>query len=94
MASSLGASFGVAISATIFAAFAADASGVQWLDGVIAYLGRQDNVGVRQAAFLAFAVNLLLAIASIASVMLTIPNTRSGAATGATVPATAKSSSD
>ena len=80
MASSLGASFGVAISATIFTAFAADGTSVQWLDGVIAYLGRQENVAVREAALLAFGVNLLMAIAAIISVMLTIPKSKAGVA--------------
>ena len=80
MASSLGASFGVAISATIFTTFAADGGSVQWLDGVISYLGRQDNVAVREAALYAFGVNLLMTVAAIVSVMLTIPKTRSGAA--------------
>lgn len=78
MPSSLGASFGVAISATIFSAVAGDASSVQWIDGVITQLGRQDNVAVRQADMIAFAVNLGMALAAIASVMLTVPKTRRG----------------
>src|SRR5690554_5437374 len=80
MASSLGASFGVAISATIFTAFAADGTSVQWLDGIISYLGRQDNVAVREAALFAFGVNLLMTVAAIISVMLTIPKGKPGAA--------------
>ena len=73
MASSLGASFGVAISATIFTALSESNSSVQWIEGVISYLGRQDNLAVRQAAFFALAVNLLMVVAAIASIMLTIP---------------------
>ncbi len=73
MASSLGASFGVAISATAFTMLSNDPSSVQWIEGVISYLGRQDNVGIRQAAFFAFVVNLVMAIAAIISVMLTVP---------------------
>ena len=73
MASSLGASFGVAISATIFTALSQSNTSVQWIEGVISYLGRQDNLAVRQAAFFALAVNLLMVIAAIVSIMLTIP---------------------
>ena len=73
MASALGASFGVAISATVFWALANDNTSVQWIDGVISYIGRQDNVAIREAAFFAFGVNLLMAIAAIVSVILTVP---------------------
>lgn len=73
MASSLGASFGVAISATVLSAFTTDASSIQWIEGVITYLGRQDNTAVREAALFAYGVNLLMAIAAIISIMVTIP---------------------
>lgn len=73
MASSLGASFGVAISATVLTAFSADASSIQWIEGVISYLGRQDNTAVREAALFAYGVNLLMAIAAIVSIVATIP---------------------
>jgi len=73
MASSLGASFGVAISATIFTALSTSNSSVQWIEGAISYLGRQDNLAIRQAAFFALAVNLLMVVAAIVSIMLTIP---------------------
>jgi DHA2 family multidrug resistance protein-like MFS transporter len=74
MASSLGASFGVAISATIFTALSENNRSVTWIEGVISYLGRQDNLAVRQAAFFALAVNLLLVLAAILSIMLMIPS--------------------
>lgn len=73
MASSLGASFGVAISATIFTALSETNRSVRWIEGVISYLGRQDNLAIRQAAFLALAINLLMVIAAIVSIMVTIP---------------------
>ena len=73
MASSLGASFGVAISATVLTAFTADPTSIQWIEGVISYLGRQDNVAVREAAFFAFGINLLMTFAAIVSIMATIP---------------------
>ena len=76
MASSLGASFGVAISAAIFTALSAGNESIHWLDGVITFAGRQDNVAVRQAAMIALAFNLLMVVAAIVSIMLTVPNTR------------------
>src|SRR5690554_796971 len=77
MASSLGASFGVAVSATVLSALSADASSIQWIEGVISYLGRQDNTAIREAAFFAYGVNLLMAIAAIVSIMATIPKSPS-----------------
>jgi DHA2 family multidrug resistance protein-like MFS transporter len=73
MASSLGASFGVAISATVFTALSESDRSTQWIEGVISYLGRQDNLAVRKAAFFALAINLLMVVAAIVSVMVTIP---------------------
>ncbi len=76
MASSLGASFGVAISAAVFTALSADGTTVQWFEGVIAYIGRQDNLAVRQAALVALGVNLLMVVGAVISIMLTIPKGR------------------
>ena len=75
MASSLGASFGVAISAAIFTALNGS-DGTNWLDGVITFAGRQDNLAVRQAAMVALAFNLLMVVAAIVSIMLTVPGGR------------------
>jgi len=80
MASSLGASFGVAISAAIFAALSADTTSTRWLEGVITFAGRQNNIAVRQAALVALAFNLLMVVAAIASIMLTVPTHRDGGA--------------
>lgn len=76
MASSLGASFGVAISAAIFTALSADSESTRWLEGVITFAGRQDNLAVRQAALIALGFNLLMVVAAIASIMLTVPKGR------------------
>jgi DHA2 family multidrug resistance protein-like MFS transporter len=76
MASSLGAAFGVAISAAIFTALSADRAPTRWLDGVITFAGRQDNLAVRQAALVALAFNLLMVVAAIAVIVLTIPRDR------------------
>ena len=76
MASSLGASFGVAISAAIFTALSVDTDPTPWLDGVITFAGRQDNVALRQAALIALAFNLLMVVAAIVSIMVTVPKGR------------------
>ncbi|HTK48411.1 MAG TPA: MFS transporter [Gemmatimonadaceae bacterium] len=73
MASSLGASFGVAISAAIFTALSADTAPASWVAGALTFAGRQNNLAVREAAFVAFAANLLMVVAAVASIMLTIP---------------------
>jgi DHA2 family multidrug resistance protein-like MFS transporter len=73
MASSLGASFGVAISATVFTALSKSNESVRWIEGVISYVGRQDNLAVRKAAFFALAINLSMVVAAIVSIMVTIP---------------------
>jgi len=78
MASSLGASFGVAISAAVFTALSGDNSAVSWIEGVISYVGRQDNLAVREAGFFALAVNLLMVIASIISIVITVPKAKPG----------------
>jgi DHA2 family multidrug resistance protein-like MFS transporter len=72
MASSLGASFGVAISAAVFTALSADPASVHWIEGVITYAGRQDNLALREAAMFALAVNLLMVVAAIGSIVVTI----------------------
>jgi MFS transporter, DHA2 family, multidrug resistance protein len=73
MASSLGASFGVALSAAIFTALSDDTESARWLDGVITFAGRQDNIAVRHAALIALAFNLLMVVAAVVSIMLTVP---------------------
>ncbi len=73
MASSLGASFGVAISATVFTALSEGSKAVEWTEGVISYVGRQDNVNIREAGLAAFGVNLAFVVLAIISIMVTIP---------------------
>lgn len=73
MASSLGASFGVAISATVYTALSAETGAIEWVEGMITYVGRQDNVNVREAAFAAYGVSLLFVVLAIVSIMITIP---------------------
>jgi DHA2 family multidrug resistance protein-like MFS transporter len=73
MASSLGAALGVAISGAIFNALGATGTGVRWLEGVITFEGRQDNLAIREAAMVALGFNLLLVAVAIVSILLTIP---------------------
>lgn len=71
--SSLGASFGVAISATVFTVMNSQAGTSQWTEGLISFVGRQDNIATREAGLVAMGVNLLMLVAALASIMLTIP---------------------
>lgn len=73
MASSLGAAFGVAISAAIFTALSGSSASMSWLDGVITFVGRQDNLAVREAAIIALGFNVLMVLVAIISIMLTVP---------------------
>ncbi len=74
MASSLGTSFGVAIAAGIYTAVVSRTEPIAWLGKIINFIGRQDNVLVRQGAMLGLAFCLLLAILVIVSVVSTIPD--------------------
>ena len=74
MASSLGASFGVAISATIFTAMSATDTNAQWLEGLVSFVGRQDNIATREAAMVAFGANLVMLVLAVISIMVTIPD--------------------
>jgi len=73
MASSLGAAFGVAISAAIFTALSSGTNSADWLEGIITFYGRQDNVGVREAAIIALMFNVFMIAMAILSILLTIP---------------------
>ena len=55
MASSLGASFGVAISAAIFTALSGDNAPVNWIAGVITFAGGRTTSRMREAALFALA---------------------------------------
>lgn len=71
MASSLGAAFGVAISAGIFTGLSG--AEIDWLNQVITFAGRQDNLSIRQAAIIALAFNLLLVVIAIVTILFLIP---------------------
>ena len=76
MASSLGASFGVAISSAIYTAIAGNNAGIRWIEGVISFVGNQTNLASREAAFFALLVMLIMLLVAIASIVLTIPKGR------------------
>lgn len=78
MASSLGASFGVAISSTIYTAIAGQNEGIRWIEGVITFVGRQENLASREAAFFALLANLGMVVAAILSIMVTVPKGKTG----------------
>lgn len=84
MASSLGASFGVAISSTIYTAIAGRNEGIPWIEGAITFLGRQENLASREAAFFALAANLVMLAAAIVSILVTVPKGRMGEPAAAT----------
>lgn len=72
MASSLGAALGVGISAAVFSALSVG-DHITWLDGTLAFIGRQDNVTIRQAATVGLGVNLMMIVMAIMSIVITIP---------------------
>lgn len=74
MASSLGTSLGVAIAAGIYTAVSSRPEPIAWLSDLVEFVGRQDNVTIRQGAMLGLAFCLLLSILVIVTVSLTIPD--------------------
>lgn len=73
MASSLGAAFGVAISAGIFTGLSASTTPSSVLDNIVTFAGRQDNIAIRQAAMVALLFNLLMVAMAIVAIMKTVP---------------------
>ena len=71
MASSLGAAFGVAVSAAIFTALTD--SGLEPVGEAIEFSGRQDNLAVREPGMVGLVFNALMAIAALVSVTVFIP---------------------
>jgi DHA2 family multidrug resistance protein-like MFS transporter len=71
MASSLGAAFGVAISAALFTSL----SGLNADFGPLSdlFLGRTDNIGIRFAAAVALLFNVMMVIIAIIAIAMTVP---------------------
>lgn len=71
MASSLGAGFGIAISAGIFTAVSKSTDALDWFPNI--FSGRQDNINFRLAAIMALASVLLFAVLSAVVAGIKIP---------------------
>jgi len=71
MASSLGAAFGVAISAAVFTLLSNSTIDLASISDL--FIGRTDNINVRFAAAVALALNVFMVIAAIVSIVATIP---------------------
>lgn len=71
MASSLGAAFGVAISAALFTALSELDTGFTALSDL--FLGRTDNVAIRVAAAVALLFNVLMVVIAIIAIIMTVP---------------------
>ncbi len=69
MASSLGAAFGVAISASLFTGLSNRS--VHFSEGI--FWGRVDNISIRYAAAIALLFNLAMVLVAIISIILTVP---------------------
>lgn len=69
MASSLGAAFGIAISAALFTGLSM--GNVTFLEGI--FWGRTDNIPIRFGAIVALIFNLIMLILAIVSILVTIP---------------------
>lgn len=71
MASSLGAAFGVAISAALFTSLGGLSKSFAPLSDL--FLGRIDNVGIRFAAAVALLFNVLMVLVAIIAIAMTVP---------------------
>lgn len=71
MASSLGAAFGVAISAALFTSLSGLSTSFAPLTDL--FLGRTDNVGIRFAAAVALLFNVIMVMVAIVAVAATVP---------------------
>jgi len=71
LASSLGAAFGVAISAALFTSLNGLNSAFAPLSDL--FLGRTDNVAIRLAAAIALLFNVMMVIVAIVAIAITVP---------------------
>lgn len=84
MASSLGASFGLAISMAIYSAIHVSGAPLVALSNAIEFIGRQDNLHFRHAGMMAMLFNLIILLLAVAAIVLTVPKgkLKSGKSTG------------
>ncbi len=69
MASSLGAAFGIAISAALFTGLSVEK--ISFAEGL--FWGRTDNISIRYAAIIALLFNFFLTMVAIISILFTVP---------------------
>jgi DHA2 family multidrug resistance protein-like MFS transporter len=72
MASSLGAAFGVAISAALFTALSEVNVGINSISEF--FLGRTDNITIRVAASVALLFNVVIVVVAMIAIRVTVPN--------------------
>ena len=70
--SSLGAAFGVAISAALFTALSETQAGFTSISEL--FMGRTDNLTIRFAASVALLVNVLMVVVAMIAIAVTVPN--------------------
>lgn len=58
------------------AALGGDNTPVNWIDDVITFVGRQDNLAIREAAFFACVANLLMDVAAIVAIVIAVRSGR------------------
>lgn len=73
MASSLGSGFGLAISTAIYSGIVINGRAFTALDSI--FIGRQDNIDIRNGAMIAIIYNALMIFIAILVVLMTIPKT-------------------
>lgn len=52
---------------------------MQWLEGVITFTGRQDNLALREAALIALGCNVVMVALAVVAVLATIPKGKTAA---------------
>lgn len=51
----------------------AENASLSWLNNIVPFVGRQDNIAIREATTIALMFNLLMIFGAIVSIMLTVP---------------------
>lgn len=73
MASSLGASFGLALSNSVYTMIYIGGEPIPILSDFVAFIGRQDNVYIRHAGMMAMLFNLAILFVTIGVILITVP---------------------
>lgn len=79
-ASAVGSAFGLAVSTTLF--YTLKGIGPAWtgVSDIVAFQGRQDNVGVRSAAMVTLLMIFCLVLLALISILITVPGKKKSAA--------------